>query len=83
MAQYHYILRSYRRVIPGEWSERTLYKDYILYKSYPFDTIIDMRDDYAKHVRSYYLDPNPQFFYNNEYMKNSDAVYYELDEVDM
>ena len=83
MSQYHYLLRSYRRVIPGDWSERILYKDYILYKSIPFDTIMEMRDDYARQIHKYYLDPNPQFFYNNHYMRNSDAVYYKLDEVDI
>ena len=83
MPRYHYLVRSYRWVIPGPWAESKVYKDYILYKSHPFNSLLNMRDVYAKNVRDYHLDPNPQFFRDDEYVDNSDSVYYGFDEIDI
>ena len=79
-AMYHYILRSPYTVHNAHWGEVQRYCDYTYYKSIKFNDIDDMLRHYKKQIEYNDLDPNPQFFYNNTLMHNSDEVFYGYDE---
>ena len=77
---YHYVLRSPYALLNINWADIKTYWEYTRYRSIAFDNLEDMVDHYKRQIDNNYLDPNPQFYYQNTLMANSDDIFYGLDE---
>ena len=73
---YHYIIRAMHFWLSGEWDKMTVYPNYVLFQSSPFETLEEMIKSYERTISEYHIEPNPIFFCDNEYMKYPDEHFY-------
>lgn len=72
---FHYVLRSSYGLLNTEWAKVQVYQDYTRYTSLKFDDMEAMLAHYILQLRLNYLEPHPQFYYQDSFMENSDDIF--------